>query len=177
MMRKTGLLLRVLAAGIAFGQEAGGDPPSRVARLNYIQGQVSFRPGSVEEWAPATLNYPLYNGDHLWADMGGQTELHIGSTAIRMGSETALAILNLDDRMVQLSITGGVLNVRLRALGEGESFEVDTPNAAVTLLRPGDFRFQVDADNSLTVVSVRAGDAEITAGGRAIALHARESAR
>src|SRR2546421_561738 len=162
MMRKAGILFTLLAAGIASGQPAGGDPPSRVARLNYMQGPVSFRPGSVEEWTNASLNYPLYNGDHLWTDMGGQTELHIGSTAIRMGSETALAILNLDDRMVQLSITGGTLNVRLRFLGEGESFEVDTPNSAVTLLRPGDYRFQVDENSNLTLVTVRTGDAEVT---------------
>src|SRR5438270_7875383 len=166
MTRKTAFLLMALAAGIASGQPAGGDPPSRVARLNYIQGQVSFRPGSIEEWAPATLNYPLYNGDRLWADAGAQTELHIGSTAIRMGAATALAILNLDDRMVQLSLTGGVLNVHLRALADGESFEVDTPNAAVTLLRAGNYRLEVDENNSLTVVNVRGGDAEVTAGGR-----------
>src|SRR5947209_15550680 len=143
-MRKAGFILTLMAAGIASGQPAGGDPPSRVARLNYMQGQVSFRPGSVDEWTPASLNYPIYNGDHLWADQGGQAELHIGSTALRMGSETALAVLNLDDRMVQLSLTAGSLNVHVRSLGEGESFEVDTPNSAVTLLRPGDYRFQVD---------------------------------
>src|SRR5215467_6312992 len=123
MMRKAGMILTALAAAvIAHAQPAGGDPPSRVARLNYMQGPVSFRPGSVEEWTNATLNYPLYNGDHLWSDMGGQAELHIGSTAIRIGSQTALAILNLDDRMVQFSLTGGIMNVHLRYLGQGESF-------------------------------------------------------
>src|SRR6516165_12185529 len=99
-MRNAGIALTLLAAGIATAQPAGqpaGDPPSRVVRLNYLQGQVSFRPGSVDEWTNATLNYPLYNGDHLWADAGAQSELHIGSTAVRMGSETALAILALDD--------------------------------------------------------------------------------
>src|SRR5690349_12541707 len=97
-MRKAGFILTLLAASLAVAQEpAGGDPPSRVVRLNYIQGQVSFRPGSVDEWTAATLNYPVYNGDHLWADQGAQAEMHIGSTAIRMGSETALAVLNLDD--------------------------------------------------------------------------------
>jgi hypothetical protein len=140
-----------------------------------MQGQVSFRPGSVEEWTNATLNYPLYNGDHLWTDQGAQTELHIGSTAIRMGSETALAILSLDDRMVQLSLTGGVLNVHLRSLGEGESFEIDTPNSAITLLRPGDYRVQADENNALTTLAVHGGDAEVTGGGRAFAVHARES--
>jgi hypothetical protein len=79
--------------------------------------------------------------------------------------------------MVQLSLTGGTLHVRLRALGEGESFEVDTPNAAVTLLRAGEYRFFVDADGNLTTVTVRGGDAEVTGGGRAFTLHASDSAR
>src|ERR1019366_7937531 len=104
----------------------------------------------------------------LWADRDGRTELHVGSTALRMSSETALAILNLDDRMAQLSLTGGALHVRLRSLGEGESFEVDTPNAAVTLLGAGEYRFFVDGDRNLTTVTGRGGDA--------FTLHARESA-
>ena len=177
--------LLVVAAAAVFGQDQvpdqnqdrGQDPPSRVARLNYMSGSVSFRPGSVEEWTEATLNYPLYDGDHLWADRGSRTELHVGSTALRMGSETALAVLNLDDRMVQLSLTGGTLHVRLRSLAEGESFEVDTPNAAITLLRSGEYLFFVDSDTNLTTVTVRGGDAEVIGGGRALVLHARESAR
>ena len=180
-MRKSELLAILLAAAAvsAFGQDQTQepDPPSRVARLNYMSGNVSFRPGTVDEWTAATLNYPLYDGDHLWADRDARTELHVGSTALRMGPETALAILNLDDRMVQLSLTGGTLHVRLRALGEGESFEVDTPNAAVTLLRAGEYRFFVDADRNLTTVTVRGGDAEVNGGGRAFTLHARDSAR
>jgi hypothetical protein len=178
-LRIAGTFLTLLAAGVAVGQpsdQPAGDPPSRVARLNYLQGQVSFRPGSVDEWTPATLNYPIYNGDHLWADAASQAELHIGSTAIRLGSETALAMLNLDDRMVQLSLTGGILNVRLRALGEGESFEIDTPNSAVTLLRPGDYRVQVDEAAGVTNVIVHGGDTEINGGGRSFTVHAREMA-
>src|ERR1035438_9069261 len=147
-MRKSQLLavLVAMAAASAFGHDRAPGPvkdapPSRVARLNYMSGTVSFRPGSVDEWTAATINYPLYNGDRLWADRGARTELHVGSTALRMGSETALAILNHDDLMVQLSLTGGTLHVRLRALGDGESFEVDTPKAAVTLLRAGEYRF------------------------------------
>ncbi len=171
------VVLLEIAAFSAFGQGQAQDPPSRVARLNYMSGTVSFRPGSVDEWTAATINYPLYNGDHLWADRDARTELHVGSTALRMGPETALAILNLDDRMVQLSLTGGSLYVCLRSLGDGESFEVDTPNAAVTLLRAGEYRLFVDADRNLTAVTVRGGDAEVTGGGQAFTLHARDSAQ
>src|SRR3954454_16959207 len=135
-MRKKELVDAFLAvAAAAFAQNDEPDPPARVARLNYMSGSVSFRPGSGDERTEGTLNYPIYNGDHLWADRGARTELHVGSTALRMDSETALAVLNLDDRIVQLSMAAGTLHVRLRSLGEGESFEIDTPNAAVTLLR------------------------------------------
>jgi hypothetical protein len=179
MMHKSELLavLLAMAAFSAFGQDQSQDPPSRVARLSYMSGTVSFRPGTVDEWTAASLNYPLYNGDHLWADRDARTELHAGSTALRMGPETALAVLNLDDRMAQLSLTGGTLHVRLRNLGDGDSFEVDTPNAAVTLLRAGEYRLFVDADRNLTAVTVRGGDAEVTGGGQAFTIHARETAQ
>ena len=177
-MRKTELRAALFAlAFAAFAQGDAPGPPSRVARLNYLSGSVSFRPGTVDEWMAATLNYPVYNGDRLWADRGARTELHIGSTALRMDSETALAVLNLDDRMVQLGLTGGTLEITLRSLADGESFEVDTPNAAVTLLRAGEYRFFVDGDRDLTAVTVRSGDAEVTGSGRAFTLHARDSAR
>lgn len=177
-MRKTEIIAAWMAiAAITATAQDPGDPPSRVARLNYMSGNISFRPGTVDEWAAATLNYPLYRGDHLWADRDSRAELHVGSTAMRIGSETALAVLNLDDRMVQLSLTNGALIVRLRSLGDSESFEVDTPNGAVTLLRPGEYRFYVDGDRNLSDVIVRGGDAEVTAAGRAISLHARDIAR
>jgi hypothetical protein len=154
-----------------------GDPPSRVARLNLLLGPVSFRPGSVEDWAPATPNYPLTMGDHLWTEPGSKAELHVGSTAIRMNGETAMSILNLDDRIVQLSVTGGTIDVHIRYLGEDETFEVDTPNVAISLLRPGDYRINADGDENSTFAVVRGGEAEVTGGGAAFPLRAGQSAR
>jgi hypothetical protein len=154
----------------------GGDPPARVARLNYISGQVSFRPGSVEDWAAATPNYPLTTGDHLWTDVNARTELHIGSTAVRMDAQTALGIVNLDDRVAQLSLTGGSLNVHLRTLRPDDAFEVDTPNASV-LLRPGDYRINVDGDRGVTWVTAHEGEADVLAGGANVQVRARESAQ
>jgi hypothetical protein len=149
-----------------FDPQAGPqvDPPSRVARLNFMQGSVSFRPGGVDDWAAATLNFPLHTGDFLWADQGAKTELHVGSTAIRMDQTTAISVVNLNDQIAQFSLTAGSLNVHIRYLGEGENFEVDTPNAAIMLLRAGDYRINADGDNNTTSLIVRGGDAEVTAG-------------
>ncbi len=176
MMRKSEVLAAFFAAAVcALAQDP--DPPSRVARLNYVSGAVSFRPGTVDEWAAASVNYPLTTGDHLWADPGALTEMHIGSTAIRMASQTALSFLNLDDRAVQLSVTQGSVNLRIRELAEDESYEIDTPNVAITILRPGSYRVDADGEHNATIVTVIAGDASVTGGGQAFPVHARQSAR
>jgi len=172
--RLTGLLL-TLAAAAAWAQD--GDPPSRVARLNLLLGQVAFRPGSVEDWAPATVNYPLTTGDHLWTEAGSKAELHVGSTAIRMDGQTALEVLNLNDQVVQLSVTGGTVDVHIRNLNAEESYEVDTPNVAISLLRDGDYRISADGDQNVTFAVARGGEAEVTGGGAAFPIRPGESAR
>ncbi len=175
-LRNASLLAVFFAAAFgALAQEP--DPPSRVARLNYLAGSVSFRPGTVEDWSAASLNYPLTIGDHLWTDPGARTEMHIGASAIRMGPQTALAFLNLDDRVVQLSLTQGSVNLRVSELLGDESYEVDTPNVAITILRAGSYRIDADGQGNTTMVTVLAGDASVTGGGVAFPIHARESAR
>ena len=155
---------------------AQGDPPSRVARLNFLEGSVSYQAAGHDDWAAATINYPLTVGDHLWADERSRAELHIGSTGIRMDAHTALAFLNLDDRMTQVRLSDGSINISIRYLDENESYEVDTPNGSVTLLRPGRYRIDADPDRQLTSVTVRGGEAEVTAGGQAFPVHPRQTA-
>src|ERR1051326_8218611 len=103
------------------------DPPSRVARLSFIGGSVSFRPGDVDDWTDATVNYPLRSGDHLWTDAAARAEISIGSTAIRLNRWTDFGFLALDDRRAQIDLSEGGLDVRLRRLDDGDVFEIDTP--------------------------------------------------
>src|SRR5499427_3049827 len=128
----------VLVAATAWAD--GDDPPGRAARLSFISGTVSFQPGSVEDWVPATLNRPLTTGDRLWTEPGARAELHIGSAALRLNGKTNFAFLNLNDQAAQIQLSLGTLSVRLRRLDEQESFEIDTPQVAFSLLRPGEYR-------------------------------------
>jgi hypothetical protein len=164
-----------LALGLGLAPLAAADPPSRVARLNYVQGSVSFRPGGVEEWTPATVNYPLTIGGDLWVDQGARAELHIGSTAIRLTPQTSFSFLNLDDRTVQIRLSQGSLTVRIQRIAAGEVFEVDTPNGAVTLARPGNYRVDVDADRVTATVTVRRGEAEIMSAGAILPVRSSEA--
>ena len=163
----------IVAAAPVWAQD---DPPSRVARLNLVEGSVSLQPSGRDEWSAATINYPLTIGDRLWADEQSRAEMHIGSTSIRLDAHTALAFLNLDDRMTQLRLSDGTVNITIRNLAEDEAYEVDTPNGAVTLLRPGRYRIDADPDRQTTAVTVRGGEAEVTSGGQAFPVHGRQSA-
>jgi hypothetical protein len=143
------------------------DPPTRVARLNYMSGEVSFQPGGETDWAWATLNRPMTSGDSLWTGDQARAEMHIGSTAIRVGAQTSVSFLNLDDRTVQLQLNSGTINLRVRNLFADNVFEVDTPNLAFTLLRRGDYRITVDPNGSFTTITLRDGQGQINGGGQA----------
>src|SRR5229473_1969978 len=156
---------------------ADDDPPGRVARLNYIQGSVSFQPGGETDWVQANPNRPLTTGDNLWTDRRSRGELHIGSTTLRLSGETGISFLNLDDRTAQIQLAQGSLSVRLRRLDGGDAFEIDTPNLAFTVQRPGEYRFDVDPEGQTTNVTVREGEGEATGGGSNFHLDSGENAR
>jgi hypothetical protein len=153
------------------------DPPSRAARLSYIVGTVSFQPGGVDDWVPAEANRPMTTGDRLWTEEGARAEMNVGSLAFRLNGRTNFTFLNLDDKTAQIQLSVGSLNVRLRRLADDEAVEIDTPQLAFTLLRPGDYRVDVNEAGDATVVTVHGGDAEATANGQAIPVHARQQAR
>jgi FecR protein len=152
------------------------DPPSRVGRLSFLSGAVSFRPGDVDDWTTATVNYPLHNGDHLWTDSDARAEITVGSTAFRLAPQTAFGFLALDDRTLQIRLSQGSLNVRVRDLAEDETLEIDTPGGAVSLLRTGTYRVDVDSSGDTTSVTVRRGEAEVSAAGSAFPVHPEQTA-
>ena len=160
--------------GVATAQNA--DPPSRVARIAYINGSVSFEPASVDQWSPASLNYTMMTGDNLYTDSGARAALRIGQNSIGLNSGTNFQLVNLSDNVVQTSINSGNLSLHVRHLFDGESWEVDTPNGAVTLLRPGEYRVDTDSSRNSTMVTVRAGDIQVTANNQSFPVHSGQSA-
>src|SRR3989442_10321922 len=179
LLNLTSLLSIALAVALFAPQRAAADddddPPSRVARLSYAHGTVSFNPGGTDDWVSAVVNRPITSGDKLWTDNDARAELHLGSAAIRLSSNTGFSFLNLDDRMAQIRLTEGTINVRVRRLEQDETFEIDTPNLAFSILRPGNYKINVNEAGDATVVVVRDGEGEVTGGGSAYAMHPRET--
>ena len=156
---------------------AESDPPGRVARLSYLSGVVSFKAAGTDDWTPAVLNRPLTTGDELWTDRDSRAELDSGNAFVRLDERTSAGILNLDDQAAQIKVSEGVVQVHLRRLDEQDEFEIDAPQAAISLLRTGDYRFEVDEDGASTTVIARTGQAEVTAPGQAFTVRAAQQAR
>ena len=152
------------------------DPPSRVARLGYMQGSVSFQPAGESEWVQAAPNRPMTTGDQLWADRDSRAELNLGSAVIDLNSNTGVSFLNLDDRTAQVQLSAGSINVRVRRLNRDDVFEIDTPNQAFSIYQPGRYRVEASEDGTYTVVSIREGEGESTGNGQTYTLHAGQRA-
>ena len=144
------------------------DPPGRVARVNLALGAVSVRPAGSESWLADVVNRPLTDGDKLWADRDSRVELHIGSAAVRLGSETGIAILDIDDQTIQLRLSAGTIQLRVRALGPEQRFESATPAASVAVLQPGAFRIEADDAGTWLRVAVTDGQAAVTGAGHEV---------
>ena len=175
-MRSPQRIVGVILLLAASAADALADPPERVARIGVLNGTVSFRAVDSDQWSTASMNYPLTIGDEVWTDRAGRLELEMGATAVDLDAQTAASVLNLDHHIVQLRLLQGTAVARVRELASDESVEVDTPNSAVTLLRPGIYRIWVSPSGESTTVTVRRGDVEVASGPSAFPVHADQAA-
>ena len=171
-----GVFFVLLASGaIACGADSK-DPSGRVARLQYLSGDVSVQPHGTGEWSQGSVIQPLTNGDNVWADENSRAELNLGSGQMRIDSETSLTLTNVNDTTVQVELHLGILSVHIRRLENGEAYEIDAPNLAFTVSKPGDYRFDVPPDGGTTLVTVRKGEGQATGQGPAVTVHTGEQA-
>jgi hypothetical protein len=170
------LQLTTVATAQDDADDQSQDPPGRVARLNYSQGSVSFRPAGEDDWVTAVPNRPMVTGDDLWADQDSRAEVHVGSAAIRLGSKTGITFLTLDDNNTQIRLAQGSLIVHVRHVDDDDTYEIDTPNIAFSLLQPGEYRVNVSEDGSQSIATVWHGRGRVTGGGFSYTVVAGQSA-
>ena len=153
------------------------DPPGRAARLQYITGSVSVQPEGNGDWVEGAVNRPLTNADNVWTDKDSRAEVNVGSGLLRMDSESSLTITNINENTVQVQLHQGTLSLEVRRLYSGEGYEVDTPNMAFTVQKPGEYRFEVDPNADASRVIVWKGEGDATGEGPAVHVSEHQSAR
>ncbi len=166
-------------APAAYGNTAPAqnDPPGRVARLSYLNGEVSFTPAGEENWVQAQLNRPVVTGDKLWTNGDARAEVSIGAATVRLDRNSSFDFLNLDDQLAQMELTQGALNLEVRRLHGNETYEVDTPTLAFIANRVGDYRIHVEPNGGTVVTAWRGGGDAIGEGGRRVAVEEGQSVR
>ncbi|RDS82967.1 hypothetical protein DWU98_07480 [Dyella monticola] len=152
----------LLATGVAQAQTdsndpASGDPPARVARLSYAQGDLGLLPAGSTEWSAADINRPLTNGDKLSGGPGARAELDLGGAALRINGQTDIGVLNLNGQIGQFELTQGTLSITVQSLDEGATYEIDTPTLALVINQPGTFRIDVGPNGNGSTVTVFGG--------------------
>lgn len=126
-------LVLTFAAGYGAGRL-----PVRVIRLAYVNGAVSLVVAGSNNWVQAGINRPLMPGDRLWVDAGGRDEVQVGNLALRMDGGTLVCP---EPRRLYGAVpadTGPRVSPGAPARPGG--VEVDTPNLALSIRKPGVYR-------------------------------------
>jgi hypothetical protein len=158
-----GVLCILLVNVSTTAASAQGNVPRQLtpARLSLVDGAVSFwRPGA-QDWVPAQLNTPLEAGDELYNERGANAEVQFGPEEwARSGTDTEMGLDEEDPDYVQFKVTAGETALDLRNLPAGQTVEVATPSAAVTIGTAGYYRVDV-RDKATTVTARRGGQAAV----------------
>ena len=157
--------LVLLGAGAAFA-----DPPATVGRLAYTEGIVSFRAADQDQWAPATVNYPVTSGDAVSTAADAKAEIQIGPTEIFLDGSSALEVFKIDESGTELRVEG-VAHV-FQPVPPSAGVQISSPQGTISLLQPG--RYHIEAADR-TQIAVLEGEARVE-GDAPLDLHAGQSA-
>jgi hypothetical protein len=174
-MKRSSLVLAVVAATILFPLASRADESdTRVARASYISGDVSYQRGDVEGWNGLRVNTPLVTGDSLFAPEGGRAEVDLGSGIVmRLDGGTQVDLVNNTRDVAQLGVNSGFLDLSARSFPRSFTLEIDTPNAAATILEPG--RYRVEVTDRMATYSVVQGSMSLAVDGQQLDVREGES--
>jgi hypothetical protein len=150
------------------------DPPARVGRVAFVQGQVGIDAGG--EQGDAQLNWPVTSGSLISTRAGARTEVRIGSISIRLDGDSSLEVLQLDDSSLRLRLAYGSASIRVPGQDGLAGFELETPQARVRLQQPGRVRIDTELAPDTSAVTVFDGAALVDAGGAQLTVRAGKRA-
>lgn len=140
-----------------------GQPSSapRLARFDYVSGNITWRLDDRASWTKAAGNQSLRQGAQIWVSEGGRAEIRFDDgSLLRLGNGAVVTLQTLyrDDQgdFTLIKISSGLATLRLRR--EHSIYQVDTPVVSVKADGPARVRVGV-ADR--VEVGVRLGHAVI----------------
>jgi FecR protein len=148
-----------------------GRAPERAAIVQYIWGEVSVAPSATNNWAAARLNQVLTPSEDVWTATNSRAEINVGDAFIRMNAEVSLTVVALSPSNVQISVNQGEVSLTVFRLPPGQIYEIDTPNATLTVTKTGVYRVVVKPEEEQTLVTTRKGSIVATGRGPAVTIN------
>ena len=127
-----------------------------MARISFINGNVSVRRGDSADLVAAALNAPLTIGDRLVTGDAARAEVQLDyANIVRLGPSSEVRFSELQRGRCQIQIAAG--SVTFRVLRDSDAqVEISTPSMSVHPLRKGIYRIDVKPDG-VTEITLRAG--------------------
>lgn len=144
------------------------------ARVQFMTGDVLFRAEEDDEWLPASVNTPLYEGDTLWCPEGSKVEVQFAEGSIvRLDSGSQLNILDNEDDFIHLYLAKGRLYLSTAKTHTINSLQIDADDT--TVLPAENTRLRLDMlSGSQEDVAVLKGSAYVEGNGNRTRVHAGE---
>jgi hypothetical protein len=125
----------------------------QVARISYIEGQLERYDPEMDEWVATVADAPVGPNDQLYAGAGTRAEILMpNDTLLRIGSETQVQIVSLNDQLTEIDLTSGM--VRLYNNSDAAQIITATPYGHVSAPAGAAFDLSV-GEGSVQVNAVR----------------------
>ncbi|MBZ5603555.1 MAG: FecR family protein [Acidobacteriia bacterium] len=141
--------------------DAQADAPDRgVARISFMNGNVSVRRGDSGDMVAAIVNAPLTIGDRL-VTADGRAEVQFDSAnMIRLGPASEVRFSELQYHRYQIQVAAGTVSFRVLRDSDAQ-VEISTPSISLRPVRRGIYRIDIHPDGT-TGITLRAGaDGEV----------------
>jgi len=128
-----------------------------IMKTNLIEGAVQIYSRDADDWAAASINMPLLEGDRIWVPTNARLEIHaMGRTYIRLDENTSFDIMVSEEKSLQFYLARGHAYINDKK-GGIDVIQIDTPLASVSIYDNSIAMIDVSADGQ-TEVSVLNGD-------------------
>ena len=182
-LHRISLLLILVSTGLVVSASAQYRPPApyfgarRGAVLTYISGEVSVAPADTNQWSAARLNQALSPSEYIWTGKNSRAEINVGGAYLRLNSEVSVTLRTLTPNTVQLGVNQGEVSFTVVRLFPGQIYELDTPNATLTVMKPGTYSVDALPAEDQTLVTTRRGSIVATGTGNAVTINSGHQVR
>jgi hypothetical protein len=132
-------------------EEAEPEPPA-VGRITFMEKNLFRYLSDAKDWAMAMVDVPVSDGDILYSDSQGRSELTFpNDTKVRLNDKTKIQLDSVKGSSTSMFVNSGIARIQN---GADNVVKVDTPYGQVLSKQPGDFDVYV-GDSSLAVTAFK----------------------